>query len=392
LRVLFWSFVGFDKHTTSEHLLIAIIEKLCESGHYVHLLQKYTGGTLPSIPYKIQKYNITTNAINFRQVNKNNFVERYYSELEYIQRCKKYISSNYDAVFIQSNNVAGFAVNTIRKRMPKVLITLNVQDIFPYNLMIIEQLKKNSLVFKILAFIQRYGYKNTDQIITISEDMKDTLVEDGIKATKITVIYNWSYQDELFQETTNIETDKMFNKNFYNVVYAGNIGRMQNVDVIIEAANVLKNNKAIMFHIIGDGVYKKELEKKAEIYGLTNVMFWPMQVPDLAPVIYSAADINVIPLKKGIYRTALPSKTATCLACQKPIIFAIGENSKFGNKIKKEAFCEIIDSNDYKKLANVIQTIKNDNQKTINTTFYMENCLLSKNSKKYVEIITQKKE
>lgn len=387
MKVLFWMFIGFDQHATSEHLLSAIIERLCEQGHSVHIIQKNTGGNLPSIPERLVKYNVTTDVIPYQAADKGNFIARYLTELKYINACKKFITTDYDVVFIQSNNVAGFAVKAIRKKLPKAMVTFNVQDIFPYNLTFSGGLKKSSLVFKILAAEQRYGYKHSDHVITISEDMKDTLVADGVKEDKVEVVYNWSYQDELYENVDLSPVAHMFKADYFNVVYAGNIGMMQNVDILIEAAKLMKDDKDIWFHIIGNGVYKDKLEARAKEYGVTNISFWPMQPPELAPVIYSAADVNVIPLVKDVYRTALPSKTATCLACQKPIIFAIGKESKFGQKAMNEAGCPVVEADRAEELVNMIQKVKDDKKNNMAGGFFLKHCKLTKNSQRYSYII-----
>ena len=130
MKVLVWMFMGFDRHTTSEHLFIPIIDELCKSGHSVHLIQKDTGGSLPAIPLELSKYDIMTDTIKQESIEKSNLIKRYISELNYIKESKKYFVEDYDAVFIQSNNVAGFAVKAIRKKCMKANITFNVQDIF----------------------------------------------------------------------------------------------------------------------------------------------------------------------------------------------------------------------------------------------------------------------
>ena len=389
MKVLFWMFIGFDQHATSEHLLSAVIEQLCEAGHSVHILQKNTGGSLPSIPEKLSKYDVTTDVIPYQAADKGNFIARYLTELKYINACKNYITSDYDAVFIQSTTVAGFAVRAIRKKLPKAVVTFNVQDIFPYNLAITGGLKKNSLVFKILAAEQRYGYKHSDHVITISEDMKDTLVVDGVAADKVEVIYNWSYQDEPYKNVDLTPVTHMFKPEFFNVVYAGNIGVMQNVDILIEASKLMKEDKSVWFHIIGNGVYKEKLEARAKDYGITNTSFWPMQPPELAPAIYSAAGVNVIPLVKDVYRTALPSKTATCLACQKPIIFAIGQESKFGQKAMNEAGCPDVEADKAEELVEVIKRVQNGERRNTAGEFFLKYCKMTDNSRKYAETITR---
>lgn len=388
MKVLFWMFIGFDKHTTSEHLMTAIIEQLCKHGHSVHVIQKSTGGTLPPIPDSLSGYSVSTDVIFFQDADKRNFVARYLKEKQYINECKKFLKKDFDAVFIQSTTVCGFAVRAVRKKIPNAIITFNVQDIFPYNAVYSGSIKRNGLLFKLLSSLQRYGYKNSDHIITISNDMKETLVSDGINADKIQVIYNWSYNDELYRNLDLSLVSNLINPSYFNVVYAGNIGVMQNVDLIIESANLLKNEKDIWFHIIGNGVYKDKLLLLANKYEIDNISFWPMQSPDLAPYIYSAADVNVIPLVKDVYRTALPSKTATCLACEKPIIFAIGKNSEFEKDLNGTG-CLFIDSDDAVGLKNNILYLRNSNTRKIcSANVYSQLFSVTKNSNIYSQIIT----
>lgn len=392
MNVLCWLFSGFDRHITSEHLLTAVIAALCDAGHSVHVIQKDTGGPLPSLPQSLSSYPVTTQAVPFKAADKGNLVARYLADLKYIQSCKKHIDKDYDAVFIQSTTVGGFAVQAVRSRLKNAIVTFNVQDIFPYNAAFSGKIKRDSLAFKVLAGIQRYGYRQSDHIITISEDMKNTLVEDGTNASKIEVVYNWSYQDGLY------DRDKldfsavahMFCKDYFNVVYAGNIGVMQNVDLLIEAAKRMKGEQTVWFHIIGNGVYKDTLEAKTKEYGIKNISFWPMQPPELAPVIYSAADVNVIPLEKEIYKTALPSKTATCLACQKPIIFAIGKESEFGRWMEEKNGCALIDSNDAAGLCEKIKELQRQPAKCITQECYQAHFSRTENSEKYAALIVEK--
>ncbi|MBR5768138.1 MAG: glycosyltransferase family 4 protein [Clostridia bacterium] len=389
MRVLFWMFNGFDSRTTSEHLLLAVIERLCLAGHSVHIIQKDTGGGRPHVPECLSGYPVTTDTVPFLTADKNNFAARYVGDLKYVRACKKLIGPGFDAVFVQSNNVAGFAMRAVRKKLPKAVLTFNVQDIFPYNAAYSGVVSKNSPVFGILAAVQRYGYRCSDHVITISEDMKDTLISDGVDGDKINVIYNWSYGDETYDAPDVSPVMHLFGKNF-RVVYAGNIGVMQNADLLIETARLMKDDISVGFYIIGDGVYKKRLEAKTTEYGLTNVTFLPMQPPELAPLVYSAADVNVIPLIRDGFRTALPSKTATCLACGKPVVFALGKNSKFGRMAEEEAGCTVVESDSPGELAEAIRAIKSGGKRGSSAEFFTKHLGKTANSEKYAEIITAK--
>lgn len=394
LKVLFWMNNGFDIHSTSEHLLKAVIEQLAKAGNDVHVVQMNQGGPLPELPADLVELGVTTDSISYLAPSKGNFIARYFCAIRYYRNCKGVLDSHRDsdAVFLQSTNVTVVSARLARKYNRNAVITLNVQDVFPYNLGYCGKIKRNGLVFRIMAYLQRLGYKTVDRIITISEDMKDTLIQDGTPAEKIEVVYNWSYQDEPYDRDKLDMTlpDRMFDKRYFNVVYAGNIGVMQNVDILIETAKLMKDDKNVWFHIIGNGVCKDKLVARAKEYELTNISFWPMQPPEFAPAIYSAADVNVIPLVKNVYRTALPSKTATCLACQKPIIFAIGKESKFGQRIANETGCQIVSSDIAEELVKAIIDIRQGKVQYETGKFFIVHMSSTENSSKYAEIITRR--
>ena len=213
------------------------------------------------------------------------------------------------------------------------------------------------------------------------------LVEKGADPKKTEVVYNWSYSDNLYnyEDVYSKKIAEFLPADKFNVVYAGNIGTMQNVDVVVAAARRMQEEKKIHFHIFGDGVYKKRLQSEAE--GLTNISFWPMQPSELAPSIYAMADVNVIPLATNIYRTALPSKTATCIACQKPIIFCIGKDSRFGKKMKDQEGYYLVNSSDSDELRDTILKIENLHPYINSSVLYKEMFAKTENSKKYSELI-----
>lgn len=389
MKVLIWMGGNFDRRTPSEHLFVAIVEALYNSGNTVHIIQKDTGGPLPKLPKELDKLGVTTDCIACKLAAKNNFIARYIVELKYIWKSIKYIKKHKDceAVFNQSSNVAGIMAFVIKHIMPKARLTYNVQDIFPENAFYIGSIKK--IVYNILSFQQKYAYHHSDQIITISEDMKNLLIEKGAPSEKVEVVYNWSYSDELYQKENmyNAEIAKYLSDDKFNVVYAGNIGTMQNVELLINTARIMQEELGIQFHIFGDGVFKQTLKQNAQ--DLSNVHFWPMQDAVLAPSIYSMADVNIIPLAKNIYRTALPSKTATCIACQRPIVFCIGKESKFGKKIIKQKGCYVIDSNNAEQLKNIILEIEKTPVCVDTTSIFKRDFQKSTNSRKYSNLITK---
>ena len=392
MNILFWMSTSFQ--TTSRHLLIAILDELTAAGNRVTVLKKKVDDETEDLPEELTGRDIQCISIPVTASKKSNLIARYLKDVEYINKCKKYLDSSYDAVFVQSSNVAGLVFRELRKKQPEAIKTFNVQDTFPQNTVFSGTLSGKSLPYRLLKSIQSYAYKNSDYIITISEDMKELLVNDcGVDPSKVEVVYNWSYGDLAYDPASlNVEAvSHIFRKGYFNVVYAGNIGMMQNVDVIIEAAKLLKDHQSIWFQIIGNGVYRDKLQARAQEYGIKNISFLPMQPAELAPSIYGLAGVNVIPLKQGVYKTALPSKTATCMACQKPVIFAIGKKSEFGKRVAEETGCLLVDSDDAKELADAITMIEAGTIEVKTSEFFYKNMTKTANSRRYADIITGRK-
>ncbi|NCC08071.1 MAG: glycosyltransferase WbuB [Clostridia bacterium] len=387
MKVLMWMDGSFDRRTPSEHLLVAIVQALYANGHTVHIIQQDTGGPLDALPKELVNLGVTTDCVPCQMAAKGNLAGRYLAGLGYIWRCRKAIWKHRDceAVFNQSSNAAGVMAFMVKQLLPRARLTYNVQDIFPENAAYIGSVK--GLAYRILSAEQRYAYRHADQIITISEDMKDLLIEKGADPHKTEVIYNWSYTDNLYryEDVYSEKIAEFLSTDKFNIVYAGNIGTMQNVDVLVEAAKLMQDEEDIHFHIFGDGMYKERLQHEAE--GLSNISFWPMQPSEFAPSIYAMADVNVIPLATNIYRTALPSKTATCIACQKPIIFAIGKDSKFGQRVAKEAGCVVVESDSAEELVRAINQCKNANKEALHTSFFVKHMEKTKNSHIYSDVI-----
>ena len=386
MKVLMWMDGSFDRRTPSEHLLVAIVQALYANGHTVHIIQQDTGGSLDALPKELVNLGVTTDCVPCEMAAKGNLAGRYLTGLEYIWRCRKAIWKHRDceAVFNQSSNAAGVMAFMVKRLLPKARLTYNVQDIFPENAAYIGNAK--GIVYKILSAEQRYAYRHADQIITISEDMKELLIEKGADSQRTKVVYNWSYTDSLYryEDVYSEKIAKFLSTDKFNVVYAGNIGTMQNVDVVVETAKLMQDEEDIHFHIFGDGMYKERLQREAE--RLSNISFWPIQPSELAPSIYAMADVNVIPLAPNIYRTALPSKTATCIACQKPIIFCFGNQSKFGRWIAQMPGYYLTESDQPQNLRKAIKAVKESNV-TVCSDKLVLHFLNSKNSKEYARLV-----
>mgnify|MGYP000764129562 FL=1 len=328
MKVAVVSIGSFDTQYSDYHIMRDIILGLLERGHEVNLIQKQYFDT-PQYPQQFEKYlkgQLQVQNVRFEKKAKADLKARYLADLSYYkQACKLMKKNKPDKIFLQSNNTAFFTVFYAKHILMRPIL-YNEQDIFPENAYFAGILSESSMIYKVAHALQKYAYKNATALSTISDDMKSTIVTRyGISEDKVQVIYNWGHEElKAHSDEENVFLKKYPKKSGeFRVVYAGNLGKMQNVELILETAALMKDDQDVSFYIVGGGVNEEQLKTFAKEKELNNVTFVGMQPPEEVADLYAAADVNVIPLQKGLIYAALPSKTADCLIAGKPIITCV---------------------------------------------------------------------
>lgn len=362
MRIAVVSIGSFDTQYSDYHIMRDIILGLLERGHEVNLIQKQYLD-LPQYPQQFDKYfgkQLQVHNIKFEKKAKADLKARYLADLSYYRQACKWMKKNKpDKVFLQSCNTAFFTVFYAKHILKRPLL-YNEQDIFPENAYFAGILSESSMVYKVAHALQKYAYKNATALSTISDDMKSTIVTRyGIPENKVQVIYNWGHEElQAHSEAENTFLQKYPKKpGEFRVVYAGNLGKMQNVELVLKAAALMKENKDISFFIVGSGVNEERLKTFAKEKELPNVTFVGMQPPEEVADLYSAADVNLIPLQRGLIYAALPSKTADCLIAGRPIITCVNEHSSFAELMESNGYFNVNPEN-ADKLSDSIKRVK----------------------------------
>ena len=227
------------------------------------------------------------------------------------------------AMFISSTPPTQGALAALVKKMRHMPLIYNLQDIFPDSLVAAGMTRKGSILWKIGRVIENFTYKNADKIIVISEDFKKNIMAKGVPEEKIVVIYNWvdenavvpvAKADNPLYEEFGISRDK------FHVVYAGNLGNAQNIDVIIDTAVKLRSREDIEFVIFGSGGSETEIKNRISNEGVQNVKMFPLQPADMVSFVYSLGDLCVVSCKAGFGGSAMPSKTWSILSTGRPVL------------------------------------------------------------------------
>ena len=218
--------------------------------------------------------------------------------------------------------LAGWAIARAR-RAPLVL---NLQDIFPDVAIELGAISSPRIVAGARR-LERTSYRVADAVTVLSEDLRANLLAKGVEGHKVRVIPNFVETDRIVPGPKENPYRREFGLEGKRVVmYAGNIGLSQSLDLILDAAAALAYEEDLMFVINGQGANRDELERKA--VGMTNVRFVDMQPHGRLGEVLAAADIHLIPLRRGLARSSVPSKSYSIMAAGRPFVASVDEGTE----------------------------------------------------------------
>lgn len=268
---------------------------------------------------------------------------------------------------------------------------LLIYDIYPDALVNFGYIKKDSFIYNIWAKINKKQFTEAKTVFTISENMSQTISQYASVVDPI-VVHNWVDTSFIkpIEKSENWFVDKYSLKDKFVVMYSGNLGQTHDLESLIEAANLLKEEKKIQFLIIGEGAKKALLMKMIEGYQLENVLVLPFQEPEVIPFSMTAADIGVVTLGVGAETLSVPSKTYYMLGAGNCILAIAAKQSELGNLIETYDCGSIFNPGDVTAITDFILKMKENqsefNIKCKNARIASENFTV-KNSSLYCEEI-----
>ncbi len=269
----------------------------------------------------------------------------YYSFAISSKRYAKQIKEKYDVVFVnQLSPVMMANAGIAYKNKHNTKLVLYCLDLWPESL-IAGGIKRGSFIYRHYHKVSERIYKQCDKILITSKSFFDYFRDEfGIVDT----LYLSQYAEDIFTP----EQCKKESNEFIDIMFAGNIGVIQNVETVIEAAKIMRDMSNLRLHIVGDGSELENVKKSAEY--LSNVFFYGKQPLEAMPKFYAMADAMIVSMKKdSVISYTLPGKVQTYMAAGKPIIGAIDGETQ---KIISEAECGVCGpSEDAEQLAENIR-------------------------------------
>ena len=341
MRILFLT-QFFDPEPTFKGLVFA--KSLQEKGHDITVVTgfpNYPGGAIyPGYKIKLfQKEDVDGVKVCRVPLFPSHGQSKIGRILNYISFC---ISSFFAVLFFSSKNDviyvyhppatvgASAALASFITRRPFVY---DIQDLWPDTLSATGMIS-NPKLLKLIGQLCQWIYSRAAKIVVLSPGFKKRLLERGVKEEKIELIYNWCDEQALMQGAEKSKSD-FSNSNYFNVVFAGNMGKAQGLDTVLDAAEKISNlNSKILFTFVGGGIEVENLKASVQKRNLKNVQFLNRRPMNEIGALLKSADVLLVHLKNDpLFAITVPSKTQAYLAMGRPLLMAVSGDA--GDLVKQ---------------------------------------------------------
>tara|TARA_B100000963_G_C22640005_1_gene679923 strand:- start:8793 stop:10004 length:1212 start_codon:yes stop_codon:yes gene_type:complete len=239
----------------------------------------------------------------------------------------------------------------------RVPIVLDIQDMWPDTLKATGMIT-NSRILGLVSRICNLIYSSAAKIVVLSPGFKRLLVARGVPEKKINVIYNWA-DEEVLRKSSGKLPKELTSVEGFKVLFAGNIGQAQGLDVILDAAFLLKDSVPEMqFFIMGEGLQRNSLKTKADSLNLKNVHFLNAVNMENVGIFLDYVDALLIHLNSDpLFEITIPGKSQAYMAVGKPIIMGVKGDA---SNLVSRANCGVcFEPENSKKLAEVVNNLMN---------------------------------
>lgn len=240
-------------------------------------------------------------------------------------------------------------------RLAGARFTYHMQDIHPEVSRLSGGGLGRGLPAHLLRWLDNQTLRRADAIVTLSEDMADTLRARGLRELPIHVINNFAL-DDFGEGGARPPAELRKAPGRQRVIFAGNLGRFQDLPRLAEGvALCLARHPGVELMFLGDGVAADELKRRWGAH--PQVLFAPFLPYAQARELIRDADIGLLSLREGMYRVAYPSKLLTYLALGLPVLAVIEPDSALARLVREAGFGTVPEARTPQAIAEALEAL-----------------------------------
>jgi glycosyltransferase involved in cell wall biosynthesis len=234
---------------------------------------------------------------------------------------------------------------------------LRLEDVYPEIMVATGLIQANTFLESFLSFLNRVLYRSADRLVVLGRDMH-ALIErkSGVSNNHCEIIRCWADTDIVrpVAKEANALLKELNLEGKFIVSCIGNMGRAQAIELILEAAYLLKGNPKVHFLFVGSGAKKTWLEQEIVRRGLSNISIVGQRPRTDQINFLNACDVSIISLLSGITGAAVPSRLYNIMAAGKPVISLTGSDSEVSLIVQEEGIGWVVPPGDPEDLVRAI--------------------------------------
>ena len=191
-----------------------------------------------------------------------------------------------------------------------------------------------------LYWLESFAYDHATRVSGISEEILDAFRRKRVPEEKLILFPNAVVvpAESEIPAPGGFRAKHDFAVEEFLAIYAGNLGIKQGLDLLLDAAELLRTEKSIRIVIAGDGAARESLEKDARSRKLDNVAMLPLQFGQDYKELLVDADVSLITQQSGSGNAFFPSKLLVTLAHKSPVVTVADEESALAKAVKAGEF------------------------------------------------------
>ena len=206
---------------------------------------------------------------------------------------------------------------------------------------------------KLVNRLEQWIMKLFKNVSTISEPMFDRLITKGLDKRKCIYFPNWIDTNLIYPlpDPSPMRRELGIPDGDTVALYSGNMGEKQGLEILVEAARQLVDDKTHRFVFCGDGAARPRIQKLAS--GLPNVQFLPLEPAERLNQLLNLADLHLLPHRRKAADLVLPSKLIGMMASGRPVVAVTCHDTQVARIV--EGCGVVVSHNDAHGLANAIK-------------------------------------
>lgn len=214
-------------------------------------------------------------------------------------------------------------------RLKSAPFIYNTRDLYPDVAIELGKLKRGFLSC-MFDYLNKKALYAAAIVVPLGQSMEDRLISKGVPKERIRVIPDWVDTSMIkpIPKKENPLAEKFGLADKFVIMYSGNIGLSQDFSLILRSITTVKSELPFYLVFIGEGSVKEKLIHEVKSLGLKNVMFLSYQPLETLSFSLGLADLHLIPLKKGMAGTIVPSKVYGIMAAGRPYLAITDKESE----------------------------------------------------------------